>query len=190
MRRRACGRRDPDVVVSLPGGAVPSRVLRKGSADMAKVVCVLYDDPVDGYPKSYARDGLPQARHAIPAAKRCRLRRPSTFTPGSCSAASPASSGCANSWKRPGHKLVVTSDKDGPNSVLRTGAARRGDRHLAAVLARLSDGRADRQGPEAQARRSPRASARITSICRPRSTRASPWPKSPTATASASPSTS
>ena len=27
---------------------------------MAKVLCVLYDDPVDGYPKSYARDGLPK----------------------------------------------------------------------------------------------------------------------------------
>ncbi len=26
---------------------------------MAKVVCVLYDDPVDGYPKTYPRDGLP-----------------------------------------------------------------------------------------------------------------------------------
>ena len=23
---------------------------------MAKVICVLYDDPVDGYPQSYARD--------------------------------------------------------------------------------------------------------------------------------------
>ncbi len=29
---------------------------------MAKIVCVLYDDPVDGYPKSYARDGLPTDR--------------------------------------------------------------------------------------------------------------------------------
>ena len=27
---------------------------------MAKVVCVLYDDPVDGYPKSYARDDIPK----------------------------------------------------------------------------------------------------------------------------------
>ena len=27
---------------------------------MAKVVCVLYDDPVDGYPTNYARDGLPK----------------------------------------------------------------------------------------------------------------------------------
>ena len=30
---------------------------------MAKVICVLYDDPVDGYPKSYARDGLPKLEH-------------------------------------------------------------------------------------------------------------------------------
>ena len=26
---------------------------------MAKVLCVLYDDPVDGYPPAYARDGVP-----------------------------------------------------------------------------------------------------------------------------------
>jgi hypothetical protein len=30
---------------------------------MAKVVCVLYDDPVDGYPTSYARDALPKIHH-------------------------------------------------------------------------------------------------------------------------------
>jgi hypothetical protein len=28
--------------------------------EMAKVVCVLYDDPVTGYPKSYARDDIPK----------------------------------------------------------------------------------------------------------------------------------
>ncbi len=27
---------------------------------MAKVLCVLYDDPIDGYPSKYARDGIPQ----------------------------------------------------------------------------------------------------------------------------------
>jgi formate dehydrogenase len=27
---------------------------------MAKIVCVLYDDPIDGYPTSYARDDLLQ----------------------------------------------------------------------------------------------------------------------------------
>jgi formate dehydrogenase len=26
---------------------------------MAKVLCVLYDDPIDGFPTGYARDGLP-----------------------------------------------------------------------------------------------------------------------------------
>ncbi len=26
---------------------------------MAKILCVLYDDPVDGYPASYARDDIP-----------------------------------------------------------------------------------------------------------------------------------
>ena len=27
---------------------------------MAKVLCVLYDDPVSGYPKTYARDTIPK----------------------------------------------------------------------------------------------------------------------------------
>jgi hypothetical protein len=27
---------------------------------MAKVVCVLYDDPIDGYPPKYARDNIPK----------------------------------------------------------------------------------------------------------------------------------
>jgi formate dehydrogenase len=30
---------------------------------MAKVLCVLYDDPVDGYPKKYARDDIPKIDH-------------------------------------------------------------------------------------------------------------------------------
>jgi hypothetical protein len=27
---------------------------------MAKVLCVLYDDPVEGYPTTYARDSIPR----------------------------------------------------------------------------------------------------------------------------------
>jgi len=30
---------------------------------MAKVLCVLYDDPVKGVPKQYARDGVPEITH-------------------------------------------------------------------------------------------------------------------------------
>ncbi|MDT5248504.1 MAG: formate dehydrogenase, partial [Mycobacterium sp.] len=33
--------------------------LSKGTI-IAKVVCVLYDDPIDGYPTQYARDTLPK----------------------------------------------------------------------------------------------------------------------------------
>ena len=32
----------------------------EGEPAMAKVLCVLYDDPVDGYPESYARDAIPR----------------------------------------------------------------------------------------------------------------------------------
>ena len=32
----------------------------EGGAGVAKVLCVLYEDPVDGYPGSYARDAIPR----------------------------------------------------------------------------------------------------------------------------------
>jgi len=31
---------------------------------MAKIVCVLYDDPIDGYPQSYARDSIPKIKES------------------------------------------------------------------------------------------------------------------------------
>ena len=31
---------------------------------MAKILCVLYDDPVDGYPKAYPRDDIPKKQIA------------------------------------------------------------------------------------------------------------------------------
>ena len=34
--------------------------LLSGGSKMSKVVCVLYEDPIDGYPKSYVRDDLPK----------------------------------------------------------------------------------------------------------------------------------
>ncbi len=46
-----------------------------------KIVCVLYDDPVDGYPPKYARDGIPTLT-AYPDGQ--ALPSPSTidFSPG------------------------------------------------------------------------------------------------------------
>lgn len=29
---------------------------------MVKIICVLYDDPVTGYPKSYPRDDIPKLK--------------------------------------------------------------------------------------------------------------------------------
>jgi hypothetical protein len=34
-----------------------------GQWEEAKVVCVLYDNPVDGYPPEYARDDIPNIDH-------------------------------------------------------------------------------------------------------------------------------
>ena len=64
-----------------------------------KVLCVLYDDPVDGYPKAYARDEVPRLEH-YRMVKLYRRRTPSTLSPASCSAAFRASSDCAGSWKK------------------------------------------------------------------------------------------
>lgn len=44
---------------------------------MAKVVCVLYDDPVDGYPTTHPRDDLPPL-DGNPTDSHCRHRRRST----------------------------------------------------------------------------------------------------------------
>jgi hypothetical protein len=44
---------------------------------MAKILCVLYGDPVDGYPKVYPRDSLPSLTsypdgQTLPSPKNCR----------------------------------------------------------------------------------------------------------------------
>jgi formate dehydrogenase len=48
---------------------------------MATVICVLYDDPVGGYPPAYARDGLPTlARY--PSGQTLPTPTHIDFTPG------------------------------------------------------------------------------------------------------------
>ncbi|MDT5067621.1 MAG: formate dehydrogenase, partial [Mycobacterium sp.] len=84
---------------------------------MAKVVCVLYDDPIDGYPKTYARDGLP---HLDGYADGQTLPTPSAidFTPGELLGSVSGELGLRAYLEGLGHELVVTSDKDGDGSVL------------------------------------------------------------------------
>ena len=82
---------------------------------MAKVLCVLYDDPVDGYPPEYARDSIPKIDHYSDG---MTTPTPSKidFKPGELLGSVSGELGLRKFLEDAGHTLVVTSDKDGPNS--------------------------------------------------------------------------
>ena len=84
---------------------------------MAKVVCVLYDDPVDGYPKSYARDDVPKLER-YPDGQSLPTPKGIDFKPGELLGCVSGELGLRKFLESNGHTLVVTSDKDGPDSVL------------------------------------------------------------------------
>jgi formate dehydrogenase len=77
---------------------------------MATVLCVLYDDPTDGYPESHARDDVPRA---IPAARRRRCRSRSISSPASFSARFRLGWDCASPSKNLGHSFI---GQGGPRS--------------------------------------------------------------------------
>ena len=84
---------------------------------MAKVVCVLYDDPVGGLPKTYARDDIPKLDH-YPNGQTLPTPKTLDFKPGELLGSVSGALGLRKFLEGAGHTLVVTSDKDGPNSVL------------------------------------------------------------------------
>jgi formate dehydrogenase len=84
---------------------------------MAKIVCVLYDDPVSGYPSTYARDDLPKLEkyadgQTLPTPKAI------DFQPGSLLGSVSGELGLRKYLESQGHTLVVTSDKDGDGCTL------------------------------------------------------------------------
>jgi len=83
---------------------------------MAKVLCVLYDDPVDGYPTTYARDEIPQIT-SYPGGQTTPSPRAIDFTPGELLGSVSGELGLRPFLEAAGHTLVVTSDKDGPDSL-------------------------------------------------------------------------
>jgi formate dehydrogenase len=82
---------------------------------VTKILCVLYDDPVDGYPSSYARDSIPRIERyhggqTTPTPERI------DFEPGVLLGSVSGELGLRKFLEARGDKFVVTSDKDGPNS--------------------------------------------------------------------------
>ena len=82
---------------------------------MAKIVCVLYDDPVDGYPPAYARDDIPKiARY--PDGQTTPTPSAIDFSPGELLGSVSGELGLRKFLEEAGHELVVTADKDGEDS--------------------------------------------------------------------------
>ncbi len=84
---------------------------------MAKVLCVLYDDPVDGYPSSYARDEIPEIER-YHNGQTTPTPQGLDFTPGELLGSVSGELGLRRFLEEGGHTFVVTSDKEGPDSVL------------------------------------------------------------------------
>lgn len=80
------------------------------------MVCALYDDPVTGYPKKYARDSVPTLEK-YPDGQTLPSPGGRDFTAGDLLGSVSGELGLRKFLESRGHTLVVTSDKDGPNSV-------------------------------------------------------------------------
>ena len=87
------------------------------SKEKQKVVCVLYADPVDGYPPKYARDDIPKlARY--PDGQTMPSPEAIDFRPGELLGCVSGELGLRKFIEDRGHTLVITSDKDGPDCAL------------------------------------------------------------------------
>ncbi len=82
---------------------------------MATILCVLYDDPAGGYPPDYPRDGIP-AIAEYPDGQTTPTPETIDFKPGDLLGCVSGELGLREFLEAGGHELIVTSDKDGPDS--------------------------------------------------------------------------
>src|SRR4051794_37779259 len=95
--------------------ALTRQASRAENRAVATILCVLYDDPVDGYPTSYARHDVPaiasyHGGQSTPSPERI------DFTPGELLGSVSGGLGLRGFLEERGHRFVVTSDKDGEGS--------------------------------------------------------------------------
>jgi formate dehydrogenase len=83
---------------------------------MAKILCVLYDDPIDGYPSAYARDDVPVIE-SYPGGQSTPTPHAIDFVPGQLLGSLSGGLGLRTFLEGAGHTFVVTSDKEGADSV-------------------------------------------------------------------------
>ncbi|MFK0151532.1 NAD-dependent formate dehydrogenase [Streptomyces sp. NPDC090493] len=84
---------------------------------MAKILAVLYPDPVGGYPPDYARDEIPTIS-GYPGGQTAPTPQAVDFTPGRLLGCVSGELGLRRFLEDRGHTLVVTSDKEGADSTL------------------------------------------------------------------------
>jgi formate dehydrogenase len=83
---------------------------------MANVLCVLYDDPIEGYPPAYARDQIPAIERYFDG-QTTPTPQGIDFEPGDLLGSVSGELGLRSFLEQGGHRLVVTADKDGAESV-------------------------------------------------------------------------
>jgi len=83
---------------------------------MAKILCVLYDDPIKGYPKTSIRDSIP-VLNGYPDGQTLPSPSKIDFVPGQLLGSVSGELGLRKFLEDMGHEFIVTSDKDGENSV-------------------------------------------------------------------------
>jgi formate dehydrogenase len=79
------------------------------------ILCVLYDDPVDGYPPAYPRDEIPRI-DAYPDGQSTPTPQGIDFRPGELLGCVSGELGLRAFLQDRGHRFVVTVDKDGAES--------------------------------------------------------------------------
>jgi formate dehydrogenase len=80
-----------------------------------KILCVLYPDPINGYPKTYARADIPVIE-SYPDGQTLPTPHAIDFIPGELLGSKSGELGLRKYLEGLGHTFIVTTDKDGPDS--------------------------------------------------------------------------